>query len=199
MIYRPDTSWGLDCYIDADFSGGWKDGDHDSPESVLSRKCFVIMYSGCPIHWGRKIQQKFSLLLLKASTFICQTQRENWLYLWVLWKKLQVYFDYWQDIQYFVALSGKIFKAVSLLQRSHSLLLKQSILPSSIISFDVFLVMEQLSWTKLITQNRLHIFSQSSLEKRASANCGISLWGNNCFWDTTLIYYYYSFRGSVRI
>ena len=52
MIYRPDTLRGLKCYVDADFAGGWKDGDHRSPESVLSRTGFVIMYAGCKIHWG---------------------------------------------------------------------------------------------------------------------------------------------------
>ena len=30
MIYRPDTSRGLECYVDADFAGGWKYGYHDS-------------------------------------------------------------------------------------------------------------------------------------------------------------------------
>ena len=37
MIYRPDIKQGLECYVDAYFSGGWKDGNHDSPESVFSR------------------------------------------------------------------------------------------------------------------------------------------------------------------
>ena len=42
MIYRPETSRGLECYIDADFAGGRKDGDHNSPESVLSRTGLVL-------------------------------------------------------------------------------------------------------------------------------------------------------------
>ena len=46
MIYRPDTSQGLECYVDADFVGGWKDVDHDSLESVLSYTSFFIMYPG---------------------------------------------------------------------------------------------------------------------------------------------------------
>ena len=61
MIYRPDISRGLQCYIDADLSGGCKDGNHDIPESVLSRKGFVIMYAGCPITWGSKLQTEISL------------------------------------------------------------------------------------------------------------------------------------------
>ena len=61
MIYRPDITRGLECYVDADFAGGWKDGNHDSPESVLSRTGFVIMYAGCPITWGSKLQTEISL------------------------------------------------------------------------------------------------------------------------------------------
>ena len=61
MIYRPDITRGLECYIDADFAGGWKDGNHDIPESVLSRTGFVIMYSGCPITWGSKLQTEIAL------------------------------------------------------------------------------------------------------------------------------------------
>ena len=77
MIYRPDTSRGIDFYVDGDFSGGWKDGDHNSPGSVLSHTGFVIMYDGCPIHWKKKCVQKFTSVLRKASTLICQPQREN--------------------------------------------------------------------------------------------------------------------------
>ena len=61
MIYRHDTPRGLYWYVDTDFAGGWKEGDHDSPESVLSRTCFVIMYYGCPIHWGSRMQTEISL------------------------------------------------------------------------------------------------------------------------------------------
>ena len=35
MMYRSDITRGLECYVDADFSGGWKYGNNDSPESVL--------------------------------------------------------------------------------------------------------------------------------------------------------------------
>ena len=42
IIYRPDTLRGLECYVDSNFSGGWKDGDHDSPVSVLSHTGFLL-------------------------------------------------------------------------------------------------------------------------------------------------------------
>ena len=37
MVYIPDITRGLECYVDSDFAGEWKDGNHNSPESVLSR------------------------------------------------------------------------------------------------------------------------------------------------------------------
>ena len=49
IIFRPDLSCGLECYVDAAFASGWKDNDRDLPESVLSRTRFVILYAGCPI------------------------------------------------------------------------------------------------------------------------------------------------------
>ena len=61
MIYRPDITRGLECYVDADFAGGWKDVNHNIPESVLSRTGFFIMYAGCPVTWGSKLQTEISL------------------------------------------------------------------------------------------------------------------------------------------
>ena len=49
MIYRPDITRGLECYVDADFVGGWKDGNHDSLDSVFWRIGFVVLYAGFPI------------------------------------------------------------------------------------------------------------------------------------------------------
>ena len=61
MIYRPDTIQGLEYYVDATFVGGWKDGVYNSPESELLCIGFVIMYAGCTITWGSKIQIEIAL------------------------------------------------------------------------------------------------------------------------------------------
>jgi len=54
-IYKPDTSKGLECYVDADFAGGyWQKADAESAEIVMSRTGHVLMYAGCPIHWVNK-------------------------------------------------------------------------------------------------------------------------------------------------
>ena len=90
-------------------------------------------------------------------------------------------------------------KALSLLQRDQSLLQGQSIFSSSVINVNVFFVMEQFSLTQLIPPNILQTFSKITSDKRASASCGVRLWDGYFLRDTLLIYYYYSFSGSVRI
>ena len=61
IIYKPDPTKGLECHVDADFAGGWTDGEHSSAETVLSRTGFVISYAGCPIHWCSKLQTEIAL------------------------------------------------------------------------------------------------------------------------------------------
>ena len=73
IVFRSDLSKGLECYIDADFAGGWKDGDHDSPESVLSRTGFVIMYAGCPITWGSRMQTEIALSTTESEYIALST------------------------------------------------------------------------------------------------------------------------------
>ena len=73
LIFRPDKSRGLECYVDADFAGGWKDGDQTSPESVLSRTGFVIMYAGCPITWTSKLQTEIALSTTESEYIALST------------------------------------------------------------------------------------------------------------------------------
>ena len=73
IIFKPDLSKGLECYVDADFAGGWKDGDHDAPESVLSRTGYVIMYAGCPITWGSRMQTEIALSTTESEYIALST------------------------------------------------------------------------------------------------------------------------------
>ena len=49
IIYEPDVTKGLECYVDADFAGSWSQADSDDADNVMSRTGFVIMYANCPI------------------------------------------------------------------------------------------------------------------------------------------------------
>ena len=77
MIYRPDITRGLECYVDADFAGGWKYGNHDSQESVFSRTGFSECMMDAQLLVEAICKHKFPCVLLKASTFLYQVQCEK--------------------------------------------------------------------------------------------------------------------------
>ena len=35
IVYNPDTSKGLECYVDADFAGGWQEAKADNTDNVM--------------------------------------------------------------------------------------------------------------------------------------------------------------------
>ena len=49
MIFKPDVSKGIECYVDADFAGDWNSMDASNPANVLSRTDYVIMYCRCTL------------------------------------------------------------------------------------------------------------------------------------------------------
>ena len=49
LVFKPDPSKGLECYIDADFAGNWLIMETDGCASVLSCTGFYIMLAGYPI------------------------------------------------------------------------------------------------------------------------------------------------------
>ena len=51
IVFSPDKSKGLECYIDAAFAGRWKQVDSKDADNVMSQTVFVIMYMNCPVFW----------------------------------------------------------------------------------------------------------------------------------------------------
>ena len=49
MIYRLNRLLGLQCFVEADFVGGWMQVDADNSENLMLRTGYAIMYAGCPI------------------------------------------------------------------------------------------------------------------------------------------------------
>ena len=45
IIYNPNTQKDLECYVDADFAGGWQQADSSDAENVISQTGMVIMYA----------------------------------------------------------------------------------------------------------------------------------------------------------
>ena len=67
IIYEPKPELGLECFVDADFAGGWTQADADNAEQVMSRTGFVIRYAGCPIGWSSKLQSEIALSTAEAE------------------------------------------------------------------------------------------------------------------------------------
>ena len=61
LILTPDKYCGLGCFVDADWAGSWQDRSSNDPLSAHSRSGYVIMFAGCPIIWGSKMQYLISL------------------------------------------------------------------------------------------------------------------------------------------
>ncbi|KAL7476676.1 hypothetical protein ACHAW6_002523 [Cyclotella cf. meneghiniana] len=76
-MYSLDHNRGLECYVDADFAGGWSSGDVVNPECMMSRSGFVIMYARCPITWSSKLQTEIALGTMEAEYIVLsQSVRE---------------------------------------------------------------------------------------------------------------------------
>ena len=67
IIYKPDTSKGLECCVDADFAGRWKQANANDAENVMSRTGMVIMYANCPIFWRSSLKMEISLSTTEAE------------------------------------------------------------------------------------------------------------------------------------
>ena len=66
-IYKPDKSKGLECYVNADFAGGWSQANADNADNVLSRTGYILMYANCPILWVSRLQMEIALSTAKAE------------------------------------------------------------------------------------------------------------------------------------
>ena len=67
IVYKPNKYKGIECYVYADFSGGWAQSDSDNVENSMSRTGYVITYAGCPVLWCSKIQRETSLSTTEAG------------------------------------------------------------------------------------------------------------------------------------
>ena len=66
-ILKPDKNKGVNCYVDADFAGGYTRATANDPASVLSRTGYVIFYYGCPVLWASKMQTEICLSTVEAE------------------------------------------------------------------------------------------------------------------------------------
>ncbi len=67
IVYKPNTTKGLECYVNADFASGWSHANADKAEDVLSRTGYIITYAGCPFHWVSCLQTEVALSAAEAE------------------------------------------------------------------------------------------------------------------------------------
>lgn len=61
LTLKPQPSFALDMYVDADFAGRWHREYSHLRDSVLSRTGFVITFCGYPVTWSSKLQSEIAL------------------------------------------------------------------------------------------------------------------------------------------
>ena len=77
ILYNPNKNIGLQCYADADFTGGWTQVDANNPENLMSCTGYVITFAGCPILWSSKLQTEITLSTTEAEyVALSQAMRE---------------------------------------------------------------------------------------------------------------------------
>jgi hypothetical protein len=68
---------GLECYVDADFAGGWCKDTSADLANVLSRTGYIIRLFGCPILWVNKLQTEKALSTTESEYIVLsQAMRE---------------------------------------------------------------------------------------------------------------------------
>lgn len=67
IIMQVDKSKGIECFVDADFAGGYQKENTSNPRDCLSRTGYIIKYAGCPIVWSSKLQTTIALSTTEAE------------------------------------------------------------------------------------------------------------------------------------
>ena len=89
LVFRPDKSRGLECYVDADWAGTWKKRSAHDPMSAHSCTGFVILYMGCPIIWKSSMQSLIALSTTEAEYIALSTALRDVIHMINLLKELQ--------------------------------------------------------------------------------------------------------------
>ena len=136
--------------MDADFAGDWKDGDHSSPESVLSGTDFVIMFAGCPNILGIKLETEIALSTTESKYIALSTAMREIIPFMGLLKEISSIFELISRKSVFKYTIGRITTIALHLLSLLSSLQGPSILLLSIITSEALWQMGPLSLAQLI-------------------------------------------------
>ena len=75
--------------MDADWAGYWNKNRPNDPAGALSRTGYVIMYAGCPLVWGSKMQSLVALSTTEAEIIALSTALREVIHLQNLLEELR--------------------------------------------------------------------------------------------------------------
>ena len=136
MIYKPDSTRGVEVYVDADFAGGWNPEDASNADNVYSCTGYVICYAGCLIFWQSKLQMEIALSTAEAEYIALSQALREAIPMTNLMREMNVIFPLFLPRPKFVLKVGeKIINHALPCQTIKNSHLKQNILLSNIITF----------------------------------------------------------------
>ncbi len=102
IIYKPDITKGLECYVNADFAGGWSQADAHNSGNILSRTGYIIMYANCPILWFSLLHTDIALITAEAEYIALSQVLCNVIPLITLLKEINNLFSMHVEVSTFV-------------------------------------------------------------------------------------------------
>lgn len=67
LVFKPDGTLRIECFVDADFAGLWGYEEKNDPNCVKSRTGYVIMLGNCPVMWTSKLQDEIATSTMHAE------------------------------------------------------------------------------------------------------------------------------------
>ena len=102
IVYNPDTSKGLECYVYADFVGGWQESNVDEADKFMSQTGMVIMYANYPIFWCISLQTEISLSTVEAEYIVFYSAPIQVLHMMTIMEEINEFFPLLISKQNFV-------------------------------------------------------------------------------------------------
>ena len=92
LVFKPDKTKGLECYVDADHAGGWCQNNANDADNLYSRTGFVIKYANCPVFWSSRLQTEIALSTAEAEYIALSTSLREVIPLMTLTKEIHSQF-----------------------------------------------------------------------------------------------------------
>ena len=86
---KVDKKKGIECYVDADFAGGYNKNTSKNPRDLLSRTGYILKYAGCPLIWASKLQSTIALSTTESEYMALSTAMREVIYMMNLVEELK--------------------------------------------------------------------------------------------------------------